>query len=34
MSRLNKFVLVILCSVSLTGFSLNVVAGGGHGSPR
>jgi CxxC motif-containing protein (DUF1111 family)/predicted lipoprotein with Yx(FWY)xxD motif len=32
MSRLSKFVLIALCSISLSGLSLKVVAGG-HGSP-
>ena len=34
MSRFNKLALIGLCSVSLSGLSLNAVAGGGHGSPN
>jgi CxxC motif-containing protein (DUF1111 family)/predicted lipoprotein with Yx(FWY)xxD motif len=34
MSRLSKFVLIVLCSILLIGLSLNAVAGGGHGSPN
>jgi hypothetical protein len=33
MSRFIKLALIGLCSVSLSGISLNAVAGGGHGSP-
>jgi CxxC motif-containing protein (DUF1111 family)/predicted lipoprotein with Yx(FWY)xxD motif len=34
MSRFIKLALIGLCSVSLSGLSLNAVAGGGHGSPN
>ena len=34
MSRYIKLALIGLCSVSLSGISLNAVAGGGHGSPN
>jgi CxxC motif-containing protein (DUF1111 family)/predicted lipoprotein with Yx(FWY)xxD motif len=33
MSRFIKLALIGLCTVSLSGISLNAVAGGGHGSP-
>lgn len=34
MSRIYKLALIALCSVSLSGLSLNAVASGGHGSPN
>ncbi len=33
MSRFNNFAFIALCSFTLSGLSLNTVAGGGHGSP-
>ena len=33
MSRFNNFAFIALCSFTLSGLSLNAVAGGGHGSP-